>query len=485
MANSFQQLGSTNSLPDGTYIMLASIAMKNLNWDFAIIGDSAIIARTKKTFGSWGEEISITIDDNIVTFRSSCIQWQIIDWGKNKKNIGHLINEINAVQSNFTEEQLEIESSNFVQQRKKENEDFNERKAKGLLSPLEKIHVNQSSNYATYSIIAINVLIFLLMSFSGVSILKPLVKDLYNWGGNLGIATLHGQWWRLFTSMFLHGGMLHILFNMYALLFIGIFLEPLLGKKLFLVVYFCTGLIAGLSSIYWHDSKVSVGASGAIFGLYGVFLALLTTKYIDKKSKSGLLRSILLFVFYSLLSGMKPGIDNAAHVGGLLSGLIFGYTFYFFHSIKKGGNISILPISAITLVLILVGLIFIKPHALPDVNRPKGYVKTNNFRYSENQALAVRVDFNKKTKEAKLKALEEIAEPAWENCKIIVDSIAHSSSLFKSISFQKIGLMKRYYAARIAENRLWIDAIKHDSISTIELDNIRSVVNDKLDSMNH
>lgn len=85
MANSFQQLGSTNSLPDGTYIMLASIAMKNLNWDFAIIGDSAIIARTKKTFGSWGEEISITIDDNIVTFRSSCIQWQIIDWGKNKK----------------------------------------------------------------------------------------------------------------------------------------------------------------------------------------------------------------------------------------------------------------------------------------------------------------------------------------------------------------------------------------------------------------
>ncbi|MDE3143058.1 MAG: rhomboid family intramembrane serine protease, partial [Bacteroidota bacterium] len=280
----------------------------------------------------------------------------------------------------------------------------------------------------------------------------PLAKDLYNWGGNLGIATLHGQWWRLFSSMFLHSGILHILFNMYALLFIGIFLEPLLGKKLFLIVYVCTGVIAGLASIYRHDLKVSVGASGAIFGLYGVFLALLTTKYIDKKSRRGLLQSILLFVFYTLVSGMKPGIDNAAHIGGLLSGLIFGYTFYFFHSIQKSEIISAVPITGSTLILFLLVLIFVKPHAVPTLDRSKGYVKNNNLRYSENQALSVRADFNKKTKEAKLKALENIAEPAWENCKNIVDSIANSSPLFKSVSFQKIGLMKRYYAARISEN---------------------------------
>lgn len=248
-------------------------------------------------------------------------------------------------------------------------------------------------------------------------------------------------------------------------------------------MYICSGVIAGLTSIFWHDLQLSVGASGAIFGLYGVFLALLTTKYLDKESKKGLLQSILLFVCYSLLSGMKSGIDNAAHIGGLLSGLIFGYIFYFFYFNKKSDNISAISISVFTLVLFISVLSFIKPHKLPVVKNSTRYIKTNDFHNAEDQALSVRDNFNKKTKVEKLNALEFIAEPAWENCLTIVDSIADSPSLLKSISRQEIKLLKRYYTARIEENKLWIEAIKQDSINTIALDNIRAIVNDKIDSL--
>ncbi len=77
----------------------------------------------------------------------------------------------------------------------------------------------------------------------------------------------------------------------------------------------------------WHPLIISAGASGAIFGLYGVFLAMLTTNLIEKTARKALLTSIVIFVGYNLLNGLKGGIDNAAHLGGLLGGLIIGYAF--------------------------------------------------------------------------------------------------------------------------------------------------------------
>jgi rhomboid protease GluP len=77
----------------------------------------------------------------------------------------------------------------------------------------------------------------------------------------------------------------------------------------------------------WHPLTISAGASGAIFGLYGVFLAMLTTNLIEKTARKALLTSIVIFVGYNLLNGLKGGIDNAAHLGGLLGGLIIGYAF--------------------------------------------------------------------------------------------------------------------------------------------------------------
>jgi len=153
-------------------------------------------------------------------------------------------------------------------------------------------------------------------------------SDLMKWGANYRPVTTQGEWWRLLTNTFLHGGLMHVLFNMYGLMFVGMLLEPRLGRNRFAIVYLLTGIIASIASIWWHAATVSVGASGAIFGMYGTFFALLTVNVFPKELKKSFLISTSIFIGYNLLFGLTGGIDNAAHIGGLLSGLLIGYVLY-------------------------------------------------------------------------------------------------------------------------------------------------------------
>ena len=173
-----------------------------------------------------------------------------------------------------------------------------------------------------------NVLVFVAMVLAGLSPLQPTAKSLFEWGGNLAPAVVAGQWWRLFSYMFLHGGALHLIMNMFALLYIGMFLEPLMGRVRITGAYLLTGIFAGLLSIGIHTNSVGVGASGAIFGMYGVFLSMLTTNHIQKTQRKTMMRSILFFVVYNLLAGLQGNTDNAAHIGGLLSGIAIGFAYY-------------------------------------------------------------------------------------------------------------------------------------------------------------
>ena len=170
----------------------------------------------------------------------------------------------------------------------------------------------------------LNLIVYLLMVICGVGFISFGSQELLNWGGNFRPYVLDGEWWRLLTSMFLHGGLMHVLINCFSLIFIGMFLEPLLGKVKFLACYLVTGIIASLSSIYWYEETVSIGASGAIFGITGVFLAFSLFKYIHTRIGGGLLIVLLIFIGFNLLSGLTGGVDNAAHIGGLLSGFVIG-----------------------------------------------------------------------------------------------------------------------------------------------------------------
>ncbi len=180
---------------------------------------------------------------------------------------------------------------------------------------------------ATLALVVINVLVFVVMVAKGVSFLHPSANTLLHWGANLGSLTLQGQWWRLLTCMFLHIGVVHLALNMWALWEVGYLAEHLYGPRTFLAVYLLSGLAGGIASMARNPLVVSAGASGAIFGIAG---ALIATLYLGKiPAERHALRislvSLVVFAGYNLVYGFfKGNIDNGAHVGGLVAGLLLG-----------------------------------------------------------------------------------------------------------------------------------------------------------------
>jgi membrane associated rhomboid family serine protease/Flp pilus assembly protein TadD len=179
----------------------------------------------------------------------------------------------------------------------------------------------------TQILIALNVLIYLAMCLSGVSWIEPTSLDGIKWGANFGVLTLGGQWWRLLTSMFVHFGAIHIALNMWCLWQLGLLSERLMGWKSLAVVYFSTGIAASLTSLGWDPMRVSAGASGAIFGVAGALVSFLYFQeaHVDFAWAQRRLKSVGIFILYNLFFGaVRGGVDNSAHLGGLLVGLAIG-----------------------------------------------------------------------------------------------------------------------------------------------------------------
>jgi rhomboid protease GluP len=205
---------------------------------------------------------------------------------------------------------------------------------RGEDSPIQQVEAapwkqpQSSSMVVTQALIGINVAVFALMTLRGVSPVAPTGEELVYWGANFGPYTIGGgQWWRLLTCVFVHIGILHIALNMWCLWGLGRLAESVYNRWTFASVYLITGLAASEASLAWNPVGVSAGASGAIFGIAG---ALISAFYLGEFSLpktvvSGLLTSVLKFAGYNLVLGAFLGhTDNAAHVGGLVSGLILG-----------------------------------------------------------------------------------------------------------------------------------------------------------------
>ncbi len=187
---------------------------------------------------------------------------------------------------------------------------------------------DSSSMLVTQVIVGINVLVFVAMVVKGVSPVNPTMEDLWFWGANFGPLTIAaGQWWRLLTCVFVHIGLMHIALNMWCLWGLGKLAESMYGRWTFVAIYLVTGVSASVASLIWNPVGTSAGASGAIFGIAG---ALITSLYLGEFAMPStvvvaLRNSILKFAGYNLVIGMLIGrIDNAAHIGGLVSGLILG-----------------------------------------------------------------------------------------------------------------------------------------------------------------
>jgi rhomboid protease GluP len=207
--------------------------------------------------------------------------------------------------------------------------------AQSLAEPDQRLAIDFENALVTFTprvivtpaLVAINVLVFIAMVASGVHAFAPTAGSVLAWGANYGPKTMDGQWWRLVTNAFLHFGLLHLAFNMWILWDLGRLMERLVGNFGFAVLYLVSGIAGSLASLAWNPHVVSAGASGAVFGVAGAMLSFMALR--KDTIPAGVLRhfggSLTAFVIFNVLFGLRvEGIDNAAHLGGLVAGLVGG-----------------------------------------------------------------------------------------------------------------------------------------------------------------
>jgi rhomboid protease GluP len=179
----------------------------------------------------------------------------------------------------------------------------------------------------TTTLVGMNVAVYAAMVLTGVSPVAPTIAQLLKWGANAGPLSLGAEPWRMLTSNYVHGGIIHIALNMWCLWNLGFLAERIFDPWTYVLIYTFCGLAGSLASLWWHPMAVGVGASGAIFGLAGALIAALYLGHlpISKQAIQGTLKSLLMFAGYNLFFGAAIRVvDNSAHIGGLVAGLALG-----------------------------------------------------------------------------------------------------------------------------------------------------------------
>jgi rhomboid protease GluP len=450
-----------NELTQQQFLVLANETATKIGWKVGYLSDNGLIAYTDNGMFSWNAEIKIKIENAVANIQSASTGSEMMDWGKNKKNVVNFIASLEEIKLTLTKEELDTKYQELNEQLVSQEEDILKLPPATTTEQIKdffSIFKPTQGFFITPILIDLNILIFILMAIKGVNILLPDSQSLLNWGANFRPMTLEGEWWRLITNCFLHIGIFHLLMNMYALLYVGVLLEPHLGRTRFISAYLLTGITASITSLWWHDLTISAGASGAIFGLYGVFLAMLTTNLIEKTARKALLTSIAVFVGYNLLNGLKGGIDNAAHIGGLIGGLIIGYTLI--PSLKKP-NEDKLKFGTIGLlaILILVSSFVVYKKIPNDIGTYDAQIK--EFVSMESMALEV---YNLPQNTPNDKILYGIKDRGiyyWnENIKLI-DSFKELDLPLEIRTRNKI--LKEYCELRIKSYELLYKAISEDT----------------------
>jgi rhomboid protease GluP len=330
--------------PADQYLVIARQAIENLGWKLSHLSESGIIAYTGISLQSYSEEISITIRSNFAIFKSECIGVQLLftDYGKNDENLDKFFHEFEYIEYHFKDswkERLEA----FHDYAASQDDAYLDRaplKTKDKIKNVLYLFYPQKNYWVTPVLIDICIFYFLVMVvaagivfYKGVASPEELVEKLSNFyldfGANSRDKVLSGEFWRLISGMFMHFSLSHLFFNMYALVYIGLMTENKLGSYSFAAIYLLSGICGSILSVYTHHIGIMVGASGAIMGMFGAFLALLLSNAFEKSANKALLISTLILVAYMLLNGLTTkGVDNSAHFGGAISGFIIGYLLF-------------------------------------------------------------------------------------------------------------------------------------------------------------
>lgn len=449
-------------LPHEHQLAIALEVTKKLDWNVGTVTKNGLTAYTKFSASSWSEEVQIVIEGSIINIHSKCTGNQIVDWGKNRKNINAFINMFNTTKTDSDPTEIERKSTELetelviTKENQSDHSTISQKENKlGFLS----FFVPTKDYLVTPILVYANIAIFIIMAINGVHVIEPDSESLLSWGANFRPLTLDGEWWRILSCCFLHIGILHLLMNMYALLYIGLLLEPYLGKSRFLGAYLLSAVAGSVASLFWNDITVSAGASGAIFGMYGVFLAMLTTNLIEKSARNTFLTSILVFVGYNLLNGIQGGIDNAAHIGGLIAGIIVGYCFYPGLRKPQVTKLKLGTIGLASIIILSCSFLIFTNTGQSDLGKYNDAMK--EFGVLEEKALTI---FNMPENNSDQDYLDEIKTSGIPNWKASFELLERVDQLDLPKQFHEQNLkLKEYCTLRIKSYQLIYKSIEEDS----------------------
>lgn len=359
------------------FLVLAVEVARYLRWQVVQVSENNIIAYIPAFADQQVGQVSIQLDGERAHISSNFVAYDEEGQQVEDPFIKAFLDGLYQFRYYFTPEEIELKYLQLQQH-------FPSQQVLVQEAPQVEEHkadIGSVKDYlVTAGMIALNIIIFFVMVAMGMDIFEPDSKMMIAWGANFGAYTLDGEWWRLLTSCFLHFGILHLLMNMYALMYIGFLLEPYLGRARFLAAYLLTGIVASLTSLWWHQYVVAAGASGAVFGMYGVLLAMLTTSFIEQKIRRPLLLSIGFYVLYNLAYGMKDGIDNAAHIGGLLSGMLIGYVYVF-----STRSRVLLSVRHLVIPVLIAAILAMSAMVYGSIPNNIGYYNKQMKRFSQNE----------------------------------------------------------------------------------------------------
>jgi rhomboid protease GluP len=295
---------SIEGVPESNVIAALLHLLHQGQWHVELEGERFLVGDRSSAMSA-GHTLELQWDEHYLSVVCK-LNGNFTDFGTSKKVLKKFLDDFKLALENLSEHEVQHWYSQYTSVLENYRNDTGENQFKWW-----HIFIPGKGAIVTPVIFWINTLVFLIMQFGNLNEAFILL------GAN-SFDTLNGQWWRLFTCMFLHGGFMHYAMNSFSLMILGFALERIIRAGIFSVIYLLSGIAAGVTSLWWHSYMSSVGASGAIFGLMGTLLALQLTSILTDESGKSRIGNTVLIIGLNLLYGLNEGIDNAAHIGGFV-----------------------------------------------------------------------------------------------------------------------------------------------------------------------
>jgi rhomboid protease GluP len=340
----------SDGLSNWEVFSIARKACENLDWDYLVADERTFTATTPINWTLNEEIITIAVEGDTILFKSKSENLELMEAGRNQKNIDEeLLPAFKKAREKFSAAELQSIANSI------RTETLNQLKSGNRIDS-GKMTFGLKDHEVTFLLIAIQLVFYIAMLSRGTSFPDPSIPEILSLGGSMRSYITGGEWWRLVIAIFVPVSFIQLLVNITTLYFIGLMVESILGKVKFLIAFVSAGVLANLASIVMFDEVVIAGSSGAIFGLYGIFLAFATTPYINKKFPKVWLLSIVAYLIFSTWVGVGADVYNAINFSGLVAGICIGYAFYLFHFRRKiaraGGTRISVEILLVTSLLI-------------------------------------------------------------------------------------------------------------------------------------